>query len=213
MQCGCVSVSLVSSLPLSALSLEASQESGVEAVPVDVVVPPRYESPSSSLDTPSTSLDSPALHELLERRHRVTAELRAFTQECMVKRGNIVLRFDGIRAVVDSSERAALFEYDDAVRAVMKQLEAEVASVDVLSQQLSATLVAFGDATSGFPASIEDVVRPRAHPTIDAVVSLDCLEASLRECWKIVVDCSDHQPLAVARAEVEVGEYVSGFTV
>jgi hypothetical protein len=127
-----------------------------------------------------------------------------------VKRDDIVAKFGRLRAVLESSERAALAAYDEAVRCMVKQAEVEAEGVEVLAQQLSAQALASCDAdvsvdlTSGEP--LESL-------HVDLAVCDDTLMMLLRECWKVVASASsnkDKQALAVASKQAEILEEVWG---
>ncbi|MFN9942580.1 MAG: hypothetical protein ACK56I_24235, partial [bacterium] len=82
--------------------------------------------------------------QLMAKQASLQQWLTMFVDESRVKRDGIVSKFGRIRSVLDSAEREALVAYDDEVRAVMKRAEIEGEGLEVLSQQLSARLLAFG---------------------------------------------------------------------
>jgi hypothetical protein len=76
------------------------------------------------------------------------------------------------------------------VRAVMKQLEAEVASVDVLSQQLSAKLAAFGDTADGFMTNCDEKSKSC---WIDVAIFEHAVSVLVPECWELVTSASGEE--------------------
>jgi hypothetical protein len=126
-----------------------------------------------------------------------------------VRRDTILGRFGRLRAVLESVERAALAAYDDEVRRVVKGCEVEFESLEVLSQQLSARVLALSDtevtdadmATGSDSAdNVNDTVR-----CVDLALCEEGLCEVLRGCWSLVsVDSEDGDEVALAVAEAEV---------
>ena len=205
MQCGCVSVSLLSSS--SAESTTVLSENRQQPVVPD-------ESTAESDDNKHQHCEAKIV-QLVAEQASLQQWLKLFVDESAVKRGNIVTKFASMRAVLDSSERAALVAYDDEVRRVVKSVEIESESVEVLAQQLSACVLAFGNGCCDVDVGSEDV-----ESSVESVRSVDvalCEEGLcdlLRACWSlvhVVSDDADEQVLAVATAEVGICDQVSGF--
>lgn len=103
----------------------------------------------------------------------------AFQQESERKRQDIVHKFSTLRAVVDSTERAALSSFDANVHDMLKRLQAECKAWEVKAQQLSALIAAGQD----LPGAVDfDCVS--LEPNVDCVISgLDALECMIAQCW------------------------------
>jgi hypothetical protein len=122
-----------------------------------------------------------------------------FVEESAVKRDDIVAKFGRLRAVLESSERAALAAYDEAVRCMVKLAEVEAEGVEVLAQQLSAQALAFC------------VIGKDCGPwndvlTVGSVDIAMCgagLEQILQECWKLVC-CDSPVQIPVVSACIEL---------
>jgi hypothetical protein len=135
--------------------------------------------------------------------------LKLFVDESAVKRESIVLKFGRMREVLESAERAALAAYDEEVRRVMKRCEVECESVEVLSQQLSARVLACG---AGIPVcdSVDDseCVDKEGSESVRSVNVALCEEGLcevLERCWSLVsVSSGDSDEAALKITETEV---------
>jgi hypothetical protein len=158
--------------------------------------------------------------ELLAKQASLQRWLKVFVEESSVRRDTILGRFGRLRAVLESVERAALAAYDDEVRRVVKGCEVEFESLEVLSQQLSARVLALSDTDSdGTDADmatgsdgadkVNDTVR-----CVDLALCEDDVCEVLRGCWSLVsVDSEDGDEvgLAVAEAHVSLLQQVMSF--
>jgi hypothetical protein len=118
--------------------------------------------------------------------------------------------------VLESAERAALAAYDEEVRRVVKCCEVECESVEVLSQQLSACVLAYGGGVT-MCDSVDDS-ECACKEGIESVRSVNvglCEEGLcevLERCWSLVSvgsGDSDEEALRVAEAEVSICDQVS----
>jgi hypothetical protein len=141
--------------------------------------------------------------------------LKVFVDESAVKRENIVLKFGRVRGVLESAERAALVAYDEEVRRVVKSCEVECESVEVLSQQLSACILA-GEGDVRLCDSVDDSERVDNGSEFKSNVNVAlCVEGVcevLERCWSLVrvsSEDSDEEALGVAEAEVSICDQVS----
>jgi hypothetical protein len=146
--------------------------------------------------------------------------LKLFVDESAVKRENIVLKFGRVRGVLDSAERAALAAYDEEVRRVVKSCEVECESVEVLSQQLSACVLACGggvtmcDGVDGSECvDKEGIVSVRS---VNVALCEEGLCEVLERCWSLVSvssGASDEVELRLAETEVLLCDRVSSEVV
>jgi hypothetical protein len=142
--------------------------------------------------------------------------LKVFVDESAVKRESIVLKFGRVKEELESAERAALAAYDEEVRRVVKSCEVECESVEVLSQQLSACVLACG---AGIPVcdgvGDSECVDKEGSESVRSVNVALCEEGLcevLERCWSLVSVSSgdsDEAALRMAEAEVSVCDYVS----
>jgi hypothetical protein len=118
--------------------------------------------------------------------------------------------------VLESAERAALSAYDEEVRLVVKSCEAECEGVEVLSQQLSACVLAYGggvtmcdsvdDSDCGCKEGIESL------RSVNVGMCEEGLCEVLERCWSLVSVSSgdsDEEALRVAETEVSICDQVS----
>jgi hypothetical protein len=154
--------------------------------------------------------------ELVVKQGVLERWLKLFVDESAVKRENIVSKFGRMRGVLESAERAALAAYDEEVRRVVKSCEVECESVEVLSQQLSACVLAYGDGVT-ICDSVDDseCVAKEGSESLRSVNVALCEEglcAVLERCWSLVSVSSgdsDVEALRVAEAEVSICDQVS----
>jgi hypothetical protein len=142
--------------------------------------------------------------------------LKVFVDESALKRESIVSKFGRVRGVLESAKRAALAAYDEEVRRVVKSCEVECESVEVLSQQLSARVLACGggvtmcdsvdDSECAGKEGIESV------RSVNVALCEDGLCEVLERCWSLVSvsgDDSDEIALKVTETEVSICDQVS----
>jgi hypothetical protein len=200
--CGCAHVTLLSSSSFTTVSSPASP---AFAPPHDVTLTPPP-APSSS----PTWLTIIQQH--LDRHGDVQRRLEEFVRECAVKREAIVTKFGRLQETLSSCERAVLVAYDDEVKAVVKQLEVEAESVEVLSEQLlgkieCGLLSGMGEEEL-VGASVdawESGVRVRS---VDVSVWEEGLSSLMGVCWELVrseSDRSDTDEQALANSKLELG--------
>jgi hypothetical protein len=142
--------------------------------------------------------------------------LKLFVDESAVKRESIVLKFGRMRGVLESAERAALAAYDEEVRRVVKSCEVECEGVEVLSQQLSACVLAYGGCVT-MCDSVDDSehVDKEGSGSVRSVNVALCEEGLcevLERCWSLVSvssGASDEEALGMAEAEVAICNQVS----
>jgi hypothetical protein len=161
--------------------------------------------PSGDTDEPGTQA---VLQQLLEKQRRIHARCQAFSEETAENRCKVAATFAVLRAVLDSSERAALAVFDEEARRVTKQLEIEEEAVEVLSQQLSARVLACCGSPDTLSVPNESVTIPGA---VDVAVCDEVLGELLKGCWSLVNACGDAgdgKTLAVAEAKGEVCDVV-----
>jgi hypothetical protein len=142
--------------------------------------------------------------------------LKLFVDESAVKRENIVLKFGRVRGVLESVERAALVAYDEEVRRVVKSCEVECEGVEVLSQQLSACVLACGGGvTMSDSVGDSECAGEEGSESVRSVNVGMCDESLcevLERCWSLVSVSSgdsDEEALRVAEAEVSICDRVS----
>jgi hypothetical protein len=142
--------------------------------------------------------------------------LKVFVDESAVKRENIVLKFGRVRGVLESAERAALAAYDEEVRRVVKSCEVECEGVEVLSQQLSACVLAYGDGVtmcdSVYDSECVDKAGSESVRSVNVGMCEEGLCEVLERCWSLVSvssDDSDEESLRVAETEVSICDQVS----
>jgi hypothetical protein len=154
--------------------------------------------------------------ELMLKQGVLERWLKVFVDESAVKRESIVLKFGRVRGVLESAERAALVAYDEEVRRVVKSCEVECESVEVLSQQLSACVLACGGGVT-MSDSVDDseCVDKEGSVSVRSVNVALCEEGLcevLGRCWSLVSVSSgdnDEEALRVAEAEVSICDQVS----
>jgi hypothetical protein len=142
--------------------------------------------------------------------------LKLFVDESAVKRESIVLKFGRVRGVLESAERAALAAYDEEVRRVVKSSEVECEGVEVLSQQLSACVLAYGGGVT-MSDSVDDseCACKEGSESLRSVNVALCEEGLcdvLERCWSLVSVSSgdsDEEALRVAETEVSICDQVS----
>jgi hypothetical protein len=205
MQFGCVSVSLFSPLSLA----ESTAVSLSNALPCDADTSCTRHDDFSNLQRCESNVA-----QLIVKQASLGQWLKMFVEESAVRRGDIVSKFGSMRAVLDSVERAALVAYDGEVRRVVKCVELECEGVEVLSQQLSGHVLAFGDGWCGTvddgcesADSITESVR-----SVDVVLCGDGLCEVLKGCWSLVRvsgEDADGQAMAVGKVEVRICDQVS----
>jgi hypothetical protein len=154
--------------------------------------------------------------ELVLKQGALERWLKLFVDESAVKRESIVLKFGRVRGVLESVERAALAAYDEEVRRVVKSCEVECEGVEVLSQQLSACVLAYGG-----NVTMSDSVDDSEHVdkegsgsvrSVDVALCEEGLCEVLERCWSLVSVSSgdsDEEALRVAEAEVSICDQVS----
>jgi hypothetical protein len=154
--------------------------------------------------------------ELVLKQRLLERWLKLFVDESAVKRESISSKFGRVREGLESAERAALSAYDEEVRRVVKSCEVECESVEVLSQQLSACVLASGAGVT-MCDSVDDseCVDREGSESVRSVNVALCEEGlceSLERCWSLVsakADDGDEKTLRVAEAEVSVCDQVS----
>jgi hypothetical protein len=142
--------------------------------------------------------------------------LNVFADESAVKRESIVLKFGRVRAALESAERAALSAYDEEVRRVVKSCEVECESVEVLSQQLSACVLAYGGGVTACENVDDSLCVDKAGSVGVRSVNVALCEEGfcelLERCWSLVSVSSgdnDEEALRVAEAEGSIYDRVS----
>jgi hypothetical protein len=142
--------------------------------------------------------------------------LKLFVDESAVKRESIVSKFGRVREVLESAERAALSAYDEEVRLVVKSCEAECEGVEVLSQQLSACVLAYGGGVTMCDSVDDSDCACKEGIESLRSVNVGMCEAGLCEvlerCWSLVSVSSgdsDEEALRVAETEVSICDQVS----
>jgi hypothetical protein len=142
--------------------------------------------------------------------------LKLFVDESAVKRESIVLKFGRMREVLESAERAALAAYDEEVRRVVKSSEVESESVEVLSQQLSACVLAYGggvtmcDSVDGSECVGKE--NSESGRSVNVVLCDEGLCEVLERCWSLVSvssGASDEEALSMADADASICDQVS----
>jgi hypothetical protein len=121
-----------------------------------------------------------------------------------------------MRGVLESAERAALAAYDEEVRRVVKSCEVECEGVEVLSQQFSACVLAYGGCVT-MCDSVDDSehVDKEGSGSVRSVNVALCEEGLcevLERCWSLVSvssGASDEEALGMAEAEVAICNQVS----
>jgi hypothetical protein len=154
--------------------------------------------------------------ELVLKQGLLERWLKVYVDESAVKRESIVLKFRRVREVLESAERAALAAYDEEVRRVVKSCEVECESVEVLSQQLSACVLASRAGVSlcdgvGDSACV-DKEGSESVRSVNVALCEEGLCEALERCWSLVSVSSgdsDKEALRVAEAEVSICDQVS----
>jgi hypothetical protein len=149
------------------------------------------------------------IKELMLKQGVLERWLKVFVDESAVKRESIVLKFGRVRGVLESAERAALTAYDEEVRRVVKSCEVECESVEVLSQQMSACVLAYGDGVAMCDSVYDsECVAKDGRESVRSVNVGICEEGLcevLERCWSLVsVNSGDSDETALKITETEV---------
>jgi hypothetical protein len=223
MLCGCVSVSLIScSCPpvstfTSASSLHFSRPSQLAATAATVNITDSVGAVRAGSDGQRVET---RVAELVAKQASLQHWLKLLMDESAVNRENIVLTFGKVREALESAERAALVAYDEEVRRVVKSCEAECEGVEVLSQQLSACVLACGGGvTMCDSVGDSEAVGKEGSVSVRSVNVVLCEEGlceALERCWSLVSvpgGDSEEQALALAEAEASLNDTVSAFGI
>jgi hypothetical protein len=162
-------------------------------------------------DVSNRHLVEERIGELVLKQGVLERWLKVFVDESAVKRENIMLKFSKVRGVLESAERAALAAYDEEVRRVVKSCEVECESVEVLSQQLSACVLACGggvtmcDSVNG--SECVDGEGSESVRSVNVALCEEGLCEVLERCWSLVSvnsDENDEEALRMAEREVSI---------
>jgi hypothetical protein len=191
---------------------ESSSSSKRAAIQQLVVCDDTMNAPSG---VTSGQLVEERIGELVLKQGVLERWLKLFVDESAVKRESILSKFGRVRGVLESAERAALAAYDEEVRRVVKSCEVECESVEVLSQQLSACVLACGgDVMTCDSVGDSECVDQKGSESVRSVNVGMCEEGLcevLERCWSLVSvssDDGDEEALRVAEAEVSICDQV-----
>jgi hypothetical protein len=173
---------------------------------------------ASSAFTPPESLQC-----LLSKRDAANQVISSFVHGSMSLRERAVAKFGELKAVLESTTRAALSSFDAEVKFAVKRLEIEVESAEVLAQQLSAKLRVEScdpkgcdhDVNSSGPTGpSNDVSGLRI---VDLVLCEDVLKVAVQSCWLVVTDGnqdwdSDDHKLTLVQCQSDLTTSVRVFT-
>jgi hypothetical protein len=167
--------------PLDSSESSGSSERAVSSQPSVV-----DESANAPSGVSNSQLVEERIGELVLKQGVLERWLKLFVDESAVKRESIVSKFGRVRGVLESAERAALSAYDEEVRLVVKSCEAECEGVEVLSQQLSACVLAYGGGvTMCDSVDDSDCGCKEGIESLRSVHVGMCEEGCVR-CWSVV---------------------------
>jgi hypothetical protein len=199
--------------PLDSSGSSISSERAANQMPVAV-----DDSASKPRGSSSDQQCVERIGELVLKQDVLERWLKVFVDESAVKRESIVLKFGRVRAVLESAERAALAAYDEEVRRVVKSCEVECEGVEVLSQQLSACILADGGGVTMCECVEDSECVGNLNGGCESARSVNvgmCEEGLcevLERCWSLVTvsseDC-DEEALRATEAEVSICDQVS----
>lgn len=126
---------------------------------------------------------SPGVKMVLGQRDVLEKQHDALQQKLLIHRKSIIAKFQQLRNALDSSERAALDEYDGHVKAILKQAVVATNSLQVLAEQA----VPIFDCVIA-PTPVQSGIQ---QTFVTCEVVDNTLEYLIANCWAITNHCSN----------------------